>query len=305
MNCFLKMNNVSVRYDDVIALKDITLQINKGDFIGLLGSNGAGKSTLINSIVGFQEIYLGEIEYCDKDLIVSSQPFAHLGFTPQTTVIDFYTTVKDNVILGLNLAGKFGKNAEKLCQIALEIVGLADKKNNLVETLSGGQLQRVQIARAIAHNPDFYILDEPTVGLDTESAEKFLMYLKDKSLEGKTIIISSHDINLLEKFCKKILFLQNGSISFFGDMRDFVDNSTIKLNFSMQNRISRYQIEFLENFRFKVHIEDNDSFTIEIPIEENILDVINEVGKACEIKNFSTSKLTLQESYLQRIGGEK
>lgn len=229
MNCFLKMNNVSVRYDDVIALKDITLQINKGDFIGLLGSNGAGKSTLINSIVGFQEIYLGEIEYCDKDLIVSSQPFAHLGFTPQTTVIDFYTTVKDNVILGLNLAGKFGKNAEKLCQIALEIVGLADKKNNLVETLSGGQLQRVQIARAIAHNPDFYILDEPTVGLDTESAEKFLMYLKDKSLEGKTIIISSHDINLLEKFCKKILFLQNGSISFFGDMRDFVDNSTIKL----------------------------------------------------------------------------
>nr|HEV9927241.1 ATP-binding cassette domain-containing protein [Streptococcus pneumoniae] len=59
MNCFLKMNNVSVRYDDVIALKDITLQINKGDFIGLLGSNGAGKSTLINSIVGFQEIYLG------------------------------------------------------------------------------------------------------------------------------------------------------------------------------------------------------------------------------------------------------
>ncbi|HEU9872253.1 TPA: ATP-binding cassette domain-containing protein, partial [Streptococcus pneumoniae] len=57
MNCFLKMNNVSVRYDDVIALKDITLQINKGDFIGLLGSNGAGKSTLINSIVGFQEIY--------------------------------------------------------------------------------------------------------------------------------------------------------------------------------------------------------------------------------------------------------
>ncbi|MBZ4264548.1 ABC transporter ATP-binding protein, partial [Streptococcus pneumoniae] len=158
----LETNELTKVFGKQKAVNNVSLKIEENSVYGLLGPNGAGKSTLINSIVGFQEIYLGEIEYCDKDLIVSSQPFAHLGFTPQTTVIDFYTTVKDNVILGLNLAGKFGKNAEMLCQIALEIVGLADKKNNLVETLSGGQLQRVQIARAIAHNPDFYILDEPT-----------------------------------------------------------------------------------------------------------------------------------------------
>ncbi|MDO4667007.1 MAG: ABC transporter ATP-binding protein [Streptococcus sp.] len=305
MNCFFEMNNVSVYYGDVLALKNISLQINKGDFIGLLGSNGAGKSTLINSIVALQEIHSGEIEYCDQDLIASSQPFTCLGFTPQTTVIDFYTTVKDNIMLGLNLAGKFGKDAEMLCQAALEIMGLADKSENLVETLSGGQLQRVQIARAIAHDPDFYILDEPTVGLDTESAEKFLIYLKEKSAEGKTIIISSHDINLLEKFCEKILFLKNGSLSFLGDIHDFVDNSTIKLNFSILDEVSQYQIDFLESYRFKVFVESNSSFMIEVPIDENILDIINEIGKIFKITNFSTAKSTLQESYLKRIGGEK
>lgn len=89
---------------------------------------------------------------------------------------------------------------------ALDVLNLSDKKDKLVDSLSGGQLQRVQLARAIAHKPDFYILDEPTVGLDTESSDRFLSYLKDESNKGKTIIISSHDINLIERFCEKSYF---------------------------------------------------------------------------------------------------
>ena len=135
--------------------------------------------------------------------------------------------------------------------------------------------------------------------------KKFLIYLKEKSAEGKTIIISSHDINLLEKFCDKILFLKNGSLSFWGNIHDFVDNSTIKLNFSILDEVSQYQIDFLESYRFKVFVESNSSFIIEVPIDENILDIINEIGKIFEITNFSTAKSTLQESYLKRIGGEK
>ena len=157
MDEILKIDNLSVSYGKKKAIHDISLTINKGDFVALLGSNGAGKSTLINSIIGLQKNMSGSILFNTEEFNTTLQPFACLGFTPQTSVMDYYTTVWDNVMLGLNLAGKRGDEAVALCHFSLDIVGLSDKANELVESLSGGQLQRVQIARAIAHKPDIYI----------------------------------------------------------------------------------------------------------------------------------------------------
>ena len=238
MTWFLKVDDVTVKYEDFVALDSVSIEISKGDFIGLLGSNGAGKSTFINTIVGLQPMYRGSVEYNETELSNKQQPFSNIGFNPQTAVMDFYTTVKDNVILGLNLAGIFGSKADELCMQALDVLNLSDKKDKLVDSLSGGQLQRVQLARAIAHKPDFYILDEPTVGLDTESSDRFLSYLKDESNKGKTIIISSHDINLIERFCEKILFLKNKQISYWGTLEDFVNRTNRKVVFSLDHPLN-------------------------------------------------------------------
>lgn len=130
MTWFLKVDDVTVKYEDFVALDSVSIEISKGDFIGLLGSNGAGKSTFINTIVGLQPMYRGSVEYNETELSNKQQPFSNIGFNPQTAVMDFYTTVKDNVILGLNLAGIFGSKADELCMQALDVLNLSDKKIN-------------------------------------------------------------------------------------------------------------------------------------------------------------------------------
>ncbi|WP_240953991.1 ABC transporter ATP-binding protein [Streptococcus dysgalactiae] len=230
----LDIKNLNVSFKSKKALNNINVEINNGDFIGLLGSNGAGKSTFINSITGLQKIDSGEINYSDAIIKNKKLPFSSIGFSPQITVMDFYTTVKDNVILGLNLAGITGKEAENLCEKALKTVFLYEKKDKIVDTLSGGQLQRVQIARAIAHEPSLYILDEPTSGLDAESSEAFLTFLKNEVNNGKTVIISSHDIQLLELFCNKILFIKNGVMEFFGPIEEFLDNDSYEVTLTFK-----------------------------------------------------------------------
>lgn len=304
MNEILKIDNLSVSYGSKKALQDISLTVNKGDFIGLLGSNGAGKSTLINSITGLQKNVSGSILFNTEAFNTELQPFACLGFTPQTSVMDYYTTVWDNVMLGLNLAGKRGEEAVTLCNSALEIVGLSDKANELVESLSGGQLQRVQIARAIAHKPYIYILDEPTVGLDAESSERFLSYLKGESERGKTIIISSHDIQLLEMFCEKILFLQSGKLLFWGNLEDFIGKTAQVIEFTVKNKISDSKLIWLKSFNFQIEILNSKSFKVHFSNNEDTILIIQKILKEFDIKDIKIKDKQLRESYLNRVREE-
>ena len=209
--------------------------------------------------------------------------------------------IKDNVILGLNLAGIFGSKADELCMQALDVLNLSDKKDKLVDSLSGGQLQRVQLARAIAHKPDFYILDEPTVGLDTESSDRFLSYLKDESNKGKTIIISSHDINLIERFCEKILFLKNKQISYWGTLEDFVNRTNRKVVFSLDHPLTNEQSEFLTSYKENVVIYNDTECMISVDKDDNVIAVINDLGEVLSIKGISIEREYLRDRYLEVV----
>lgn len=297
----LDIKNLNVSFKSKKALNNINVEINNGDFIGLLGSNGAGKSTFINSITGLQKIDSGEINYSDAIIKNKKLPFSSIGFSPQITVMDFYTTVKDNVILGLNLAGITGKEAENLCEKALKTVFLYEKKDKIVDTLSGGQLQRVQIARAIAHEPSLYILDEPTSGLDAESSEAFLTFLKNEVNNGKTVIISSHDIQLLELFCNKILFIKNGVMEFFGPIEEFLDNDSYEVTLTFKDKITEKQKDWIKENKYIMEICNDFSCLIKLPKEISILDIISEFEKEFVINDFSIKTTQLREIYLNKV----
>lgn len=297
----LDIKNLNVSFKSKKALNNINVEINNGDFIGLLGSNGAGKSTFINSITGLQKIDSGEINYSDAIIKNKKLPFSSIGFSPQITVMDFYTTVKDNVILGLNLAGITGKEAENLCEKALKTVFLYEKKDKIVDTLSGGQLQRVQIARAIAHEPSLYILDEPTSGLDAESSEAFLTFLKNEVNNGKTVIISSHDIQLLELFCNKILFIKNGVMEFFGPIEEFLDNDSYEVTLTFKDKITEKQKDWIKENKYIMEIFNDFSCLIKLPKEISILDIISEFEKEFVINDFSIKTTQLREIYLNKV----
>lgn len=108
-----------------------------------------------------------------------------------------------------------------MTESALNRVGLIDKADCQLDTLSGGQQQRIQIARSIVHGPQLYILDEPTTGLDAQYAENLFSFLETERRRGKTIIVSSHDLYLLEKYCTKLIYLENGKLNYFGDLNNF------------------------------------------------------------------------------------
>lgn len=301
MNYILNIEKLTVKYADKIALNEVSVSIKRGKFIGLLGSNGAGKSTFINAITGLQKITKGKISYNDCFLGNKKQPFASLGFSPQTQVMDWYTNVWDNVMIGLKLAGKKKEEAFVLCESALKRVSLLQERERIVDTLSGGQQQRVQIARAIAHQPDIYILDEPTTGLDTESSEALLSYLKDQTALGKTVIVSSHDINLLESFCNEILFLEQGSMKFFGTVDEFIEDENICFNVKTEEKIDNEQKKWLTKYFFPVEYKAEKHFVIYAPQNIKLLDIIKDLSPVFSIKDISVKKNRLRESYLKKV----
>ena len=221
---FLKVNSLSIKFDNFYALRNISFSLNKGDFVALIGANGAGKSTLLNSLYGLIPATEGTIDY-NKTYLSCTQPAHSIGFSAQRCIIDWYLNVRENVYLGALLCGVKNNELEKATQDSLALVHLTEKSEAVVETLSGGQQQRVQIARAIVHHPELYILDEPTTGLDPALAEVFFEFLRQEQSKGKTIIISSHDMYLLEKYCNKVLFLQNGKLIFFDNISSIQENS--------------------------------------------------------------------------------
>lgn len=134
--------------------------------------------------------------------------------------------VYDNIIQGPVLAGFPRKEAAKNCKKMIELLDITEISLSPVDHISGGQQQRVQIARELAKDPQIYILDEPTTGLDVETSERLFSFLKKRSRQGALILVSSHDLTLLENYADKLIFLDSVEQKYFGYLNDFLNGET-------------------------------------------------------------------------------
>lgn len=217
-------DNLNIGYKDKIVVHDLSFTLDKGMFVALIGANGAGKSTLINSLIGVIPPVSGQIAW--KLQTDRTNPFNDVGFSPQSQLIDWYTSVYDNVYQGPLLAGFKLKDAKKATVQALKLLAISDLSSKPVDHISGGQQQRVQIAREIARKPQVYILDEPTTGLDVETSESLFTYLKQRVDDGCIVFASSHDLTLLENYASHVLFLDEHEQKYFGPLTGFLDSGT-------------------------------------------------------------------------------
>lgn len=224
----INTNNLVIGYGQKEVVNRLNFSLVEGDFVALVGSNGAGKSTLLNSLIGILPVISGELNW-EVELQAKANPMNHIGFSPQSQLMDWYTTVYDNVMLGPLLAGFTRSEATKKSEEALKLLDIYQLRKEPVDHLSGGQQQRAQIAREIARDPDIYLLDEPTTGLDIETAESLFTFLSQKAKEGRTILTSSHDLTLLDKYSDKILFIDSGQQRFFGTISAFLADSNLNL----------------------------------------------------------------------------
>ncbi len=200
----VRIRNVSKRYArdgfEVVALDNVSLDIEQGDFVALMGPSGSGKSTLLNLIAGIDRSTDGEVDVLGTDLArLNESQLAiwrnrHVGYIFQTFNLIPVLTAYENIELPLLLTSLSKSERRKNVETALELVGLTDRMHHRPKQLSGGQEQRVAIARAIVMDPDLLLADEPTGNLDARSGEEVLNILTTLNRElNKTIVMVTHD----------------------------------------------------------------------------------------------------------------
>jgi ABC-type lipoprotein export system ATPase subunit len=191
---------------DFPALKNISLQINQGEFVSIIGKSGSGKSTLLNMITGIDRPSKGEV-WVNGTAVheLNENQLAGWRGTNMGIIFQFFQllpalSILQNVILPMDLSGKYTPHERrKRAQYLLELVGLADHLNKLPSMLSGGQQQRAAVARALANDPPILIADEPTGNLDSKTAEKIFNLFNELVAQGKTVIIVTHDSSLARR----------------------------------------------------------------------------------------------------------
>ena len=229
----IKINNVHKSFNGVEVLKDITLEIKKGEVFGLVGHSGAGKSTLLRCINGLESYDKGSIlvnEYEEVKALSNKSVRSfrkNLGMIFQHFSLLERRNVYDNVALPLECWGYSKADIDKRVSELLELVGLSDKKKSKPRELSGGQKQRVAIARALALNPKILLCDEATSALDPNTTKSILALLRDINEKlGITIIIVTHQMEVVKEICQRVAIMEGGQVIAVGKTEDlFLKNS--------------------------------------------------------------------------------
>ncbi len=215
----ISFENVYKQYEkkDKYALEDINLHINKGEFVFLVGSSGAGKSTFIRLLLREQKITSGKLTVNDMDVTELSQRLIprhrrSIGIVFQDFKLLGNKTVYENVAYALEITQHSKRDIRRKVPVALALVGLSNKAKSYPSQLSGGEQQRVGIARAIINSPQILIADEPTGNLDPHNADEIMKLLLDINRRGTTVIVATHAKEIVDKLQKRVITLDEGKI---------------------------------------------------------------------------------------------
>lgn len=226
----LEVKDLKKSFGEVDVLKGIDLKVEKGDRIAIIGPSGCGKSTLLRCLNMIEKPTSGEIIFKNKNLMEMNnlnKLRMKIGMVFQQFNLFPHLTVEKNITLAPVKLGLMSESsAKKKANELLKKIGLYDKRKNYPEQLSGGQKQRVAIVRSLIMNPDILLFDEPTSALDPEMVQEVLELIKEIADEGMTMIIVSHEMNFVRECANKILFIDEGIVSFFGTVEEAFNNKS-------------------------------------------------------------------------------
>ena len=211
----IKVEHITKKFNDLVAVNDVSLEIKKGEIVSLIGPSGSGKSTVLRCIIGLEKPEEGKIFIDGQEFNEDSENYSQLlkkmGFVFQHFNLFPHKTVLENLTLAqIKVLNRSEDEAIAVAQKYLDRVGLLDKQNEYPNKLSGGQKQRVAIARSLCMNPEVMLFDEPTSALDPEMVIEVLEVMQELAKEGMTMVVVTHEMGFARNVGDRVIFLEEG-----------------------------------------------------------------------------------------------
>lgn len=291
----IKLENVTKRYGSILALDNVSFEINEGEIVGLLGPNGAGKSTTMNIITGFIEQTSGKVTIDGYDTVKKSQKAKRqIGYMPEGVPLYGDLTVKEFVTYMAELKGVKRKEKQEKVQKALKDAGLENVQNKLTRNLSRGYKQRVSLAGTLVSEPKVIILDEPTVGLDPKQVTEIREVIKGLGRKH-TVILSSHILSEVSQICNRVIIINKGRIVAI-DTPENLENKVTSKNVvyvtveDTENKVNKIKEKIIGIKEIKL-VKENEDKTKQYSIEaENDTDLRKSI-----FENFAKENITIFE----------
>lgn len=282
----IQLTNVTKRYDDTIVVDDLNLQIDSGEIVGLIGHNGAGKSTTLKMMAGLVEPTSGHVRVMGHDMQKESIKVKQsIGYLPEESSLYEAMTARQYLLFFSELYHMPRLEALKRIDQLLDSLGLVDK-NKLTGEFSKGMKRKTAIARTLLHNPELLILDEPNSGLDPLTSFFIINYLKALKREGKTIILSAHNLFHVETICDRVGIIKNGKLLIF-------DNMDI-----IRSRLGKREYQILFHADQKLDYEHVNGHYI---FRTGEVDAIARMLETISANGWTLMDLSMRESALEEI----
>jgi len=305
----IEFRNISKSYKELLALDNISFNIQKGEIFGYIGPNGAGKTTTIKILVGLIRDHKGEVYIYGKNVSTNNKELHNLiGYHPQEAGFQEWRTIDHAYKTFGRLSGLSFERIENRTQEILELLNLSDVRYKKIIHLSGGMFQKLRLGQALLHEPEILVLDEPLSGLDPTSRFQFKEIIKKLAKNGMTILFSSHILSDVQDIATKIGILNQGRIMKIGTPEELQSNfnvgNVIEINVTKNSPCCEGleefpEIEYVEKVKPNaqiIHLKSN------VDLDLSINKIINRIIKQnCKIRHFNIKTPSLEDVYLKYV----
>ncbi len=296
MEAVIQIRNLVKRYDTVVAVNGLSFEVERGEIFGLLGPNGAGKTTTIRIVMDILKPDEGEVEVLGG-LPVHAK--ARVGYLPEERGLYRNLKVLETLVYLAQLKGKPGSEARKRAMELLERVGLEEWAPRKVKELSRGMQQKLQFIASIVHDPELVILDEPFQGLDPVNVELVKGLIRELQSRGKTVVLSTHQMNLVEALCDRILLINKGQAVLYGPLKEikkqFAPNTVLIRAPALPSELPGVAKVQRENGEYTLTLAEG---TTPSSVLRAILD------RGVEVEAFEVAPVPLEEIFVAVVSGK-
>lgn len=307
MERIVEVEHLSKKFGTHIAVDEVSFAVMKGTILGLLGPNGAGKSTIINIITGLLNKTSGQISLFGKELSEKNRELRkRIGVVPQELALYYDLSAEENVRYFGGLYGLKGKDLQQATEKSLKLVGLWERRKDKPGKFSGGMQRRLNIAMAIVHEPEFVIMDEPTVGIDPQSRNYIIETIEKMRDAGKTLIYTSHYMEEVERLADTIVIIDHGKVIASGTEAELVnlitDKKNIKITVANPQDVVLAELE-QQSSVLQTNMEGN-TLIVTVAVESNALNhlLMDLIKQGVEVDSVEQQRINLETVFLNLTG---